>query len=197
MLRRLGYRRVLPIANLLLYLTLVGYGDWTLLQNVALSRDVAATQSSEDTSWDPVYIDRPMPLAHVLASSISYPAVLFAIPFGLLEKGWRGDLIVDAVAAIYLIPLWYTVGRWIDRRTIEDVKSRKVLAFFRWTILVLACLTGLGMTGVYVIALKRYPEAWPDIILSLPIFFWPAFLAYVALWELRAAKKRPVAVEAV
>jgi hypothetical protein len=195
MLRTLGKRRILPVANLFLYVALVGYGDLALLQNVRLTGDLAA-QNSEEMRWDPVYIDRPMPLGHVLASAINYPAVLFAVPFGLLAKGWRAELIVDAAAAVYVLPLWYAVGSWIDQRKSARVKSGRVLAILRWLILTTAALTALGMVGLFGLALHRYPEAWPNTILSLPSFFWPVFLAHVAWWELRAAKKQPIAIGA-
>jgi hypothetical protein len=198
MFRRMGYRRILPLANLLLYLALVGYGDWGLVQRVRLYREMDATRvSMGEAPWNPVYIDAPTPLPKALAVSVNFPAVLFAAPFELLAEGWRSELIVDAVAAVYVLLLWYSVGRWMDVRTKAAVKAGRVLTIFRQTMLVLACLAALGMAGLFVVSITRYPEAWPHLVLALPIVFWPAFLAYVARWELRSAKGRALEVGAV
>jgi hypothetical protein len=195
MLRRIGYRRVLPIANLLLYLALVGYGDWGLLQNVRLFRDIDATRISHgETAWDPIYIDRPTPLPKVLASSINFPAVLFALPFGAFRHGWRAELLEDVIAAFYLLLLWYAVGRWIDFHASTRVRDGHVLAILRRTSVGLASLAGIGILLWLLVGLTRFPSEWPNIALSLPALFWPTFLAYVARWELRAAKKNRIEV---
>ena len=194
MLRRLGYRHVLPIINLLLYLALVGAADWELLQQVQLYKDVDASRTAQgETGWDPVYIDAPIPMTKILAETINFPAVLFATPFGALQKGWRAELLVDSIAAVYLLPLWYAVGRWKDRQSIF-VRSSLVLTLIRKFILLVAGLATAGIAGLFVIGLVRYPNAWPNFLLALPIFFWPLFLGYVARWELRAEKTNQVEV---
>jgi hypothetical protein len=194
MLRRLGYRKFLPIANFLLYVALVGSYDWALVQQVRLFDQVAGANASLDGgSWTPEFIDRPRPILKVLVDAINFPAVIFATPFGALNRGWRAELIVDFVAALYLLPLWYAVGRWFDRRAI--VKGGRALTIARQVIFMLAVLSALGILGLFVLGLTRYPDAWADLLFSTPIFFWPVFLAYVARWELRAAKTNAVKVE--
>ena len=194
MLRRLGYRRVLPLTNLVLYLALVGAADWGLLEQVQLYKDVDASRTAQgETGWDPVYIVAPIPMTKILAEAINFPAVLFATPFGALQKGWRAELLVDSIAAIYLLPLWYAVGRWQDRQSILVRRSR-VLTLIRKFILVFAGLATAGIAGLFVIGVARYPNAWPNFLLALPIFFWPLFLGYVARWELRAEKRERVEV---
>ncbi len=194
MLRRLGYRRVLPLTNLVLYLALVGVADWGLLEQVQLYKDVDASRTAQgETGWDPVYVDAPIPMIKILAEAINFPAVLFATPFGALQKGWRAELLVDSIAAIYLLPLWYAVGRWQDRQSIV-VRSSRVLTLIRKFILVFAGLATAGIAGLFVIGVVRYPNAWPNFLLALPIFFWPLFLGYVARWELRAEKAERVEV---
>lgn len=194
MLRRFGCRRILPIVNLLLYLVLVGVADSDLVRQAELYKDVNESRIDQgETGWDPVYIDAPIPMTKVLAESINFPAVLFALPFGALQKGWRAELLVDSIAAIYLLPLWYAVGRWLDRRS-TAVNSGKVLTLIRKLILFVAGLTLVGIAGLFMIGLARYPDAWLHLVLALPVFFWPVFLAYVARWELRAAKANQVEV---
>jgi hypothetical protein len=189
MLRRIGYRRALPILNLLLYLSLVGAADWDLVQQARLYQDVGASRTTDDrTAWDPVYIDTPDPLPKILAESINFPAVLFALPFGALQRGWRAELLVDSITAFYLLLLWYAVGRWLDRRS-TVVSSGRALTLIRKLILWIAGLTIVAIAGLFAIGLVRYPKAWLNLLLALPVLFWPALLAYVARRELRAAKE--------
>ena len=194
MLRHLGYRRVLPLINLVVYLALVGAADRDVLQQVQLYKDVDASRTAQgETGWDPVYIDAPIPMTKVLAESINFPAVLFALPFGSIQKGWRGELLVDSIAAIYVLPLWYAVGRWIDRRS-NAVSSVKVLTLIRKSILYIAVFTTVAIAGLFVVGIVRYPNAWASFLFALPVLFWPALLAYVARWELRAEKTHRVEV---
>jgi len=194
MLRRLRYRRLLPIANFLLYVALVGSYDWALVQRAKLFDQIAAANASLDGApWTPEFIDRPRPILKVLVDAINFPAVLFATPFAALKRGWRAELIVDFVAALYLLPLWYAVGRWFDRRAI--VKGGRALTITRQVIFLLAGLSALGILGLFILGLARYPDAWADLLFSTPVFFWPVFLAYVARWELRAAKTNAVRLE--
>ncbi len=182
---RVRYSRFLPILNLLLYLALVVPGDVQLLRTVRLYRDIAATNTTEG-SWNPVYIDRPESLGEVAASAINFPAALLAIPFGLMAEGWRSTLIVHGVTACYLLLLWYVMGRWIDQRLIARVPVRAVplLDSFRRIILVMSGLVMLAFLGLFGLGLARYPQLWPRFLMSLPILFWPAFLVFVARWEL-------------
>ena len=188
MSRRLDYRLILPVAHLLLFVLLVGYGDRELLQTISLYRDVRAESSQPDVLWDPVYIDRAMPLSKVLAYSINLPAAIFAFPFAHLQKGWRAEFLLDAVTAAYLLPLWFAVGRWIDSRDRNKLRSGSGWVAVRRTTFALSCLAGLGILLVLVAGLVRRTGEWPVFLLSLPALFWPAFLAYVARWELRVAR---------
>ena len=194
MLRRVGYRRALPILNLLLYLALVGAADWNLLQQARLYQEVGASRSTDsETAWDPVYIDTPIPMPKILAESINFPAVLFALPFGALQRGWRAELLVDSVTALYLLPLWYAVGRWLDRRS-TVVSSGRALTLIRKLILWVAVLAIVAIIGLFTLGLARYPNSWLNLLLALPVLFWPTLLAYIARQELRAAKESRVEV---
>ena len=194
MLRRVGYRRVLPVLNLLLYLALVGAADWNLLRQARLYQDVGASRSTDaETVWDPVYIDTPIPMPKTLAESINFPAVLFALPFGALQRGWRAELLVDSITALYLLPLWYALGRWLDRRS-TIVSSGRALTLIRKLILWVAVLAIVAIIGLFTLGLARYPNSWLNLLLALPVLFWPALLAYIARRELRAAKEIPVEV---
>ena len=194
MLRRVGYRRALPVINLLLYLGFVGVADWNLLQQARLYQYVGASRTTaNETAWDPVYIDTPVPMPKILAESINFPAVLFALPFGALQRGWRAELLVDSITALYLLPLWYAVGRWLDSRS-RVASSGRALTLIRKLILWAAGLTIVAMAGLFVIGLVRYPNAWLNMLLALPVLFWPALLAYIARRELRAGKQNRVEV---
>lgn len=188
MSRRLGYRRILPLANLLLFLALVGFGDWDLIQTIRLYHQVSAEASQADAVWDPIYIDRAIPLSKALAYSIDFPAAVFAFPFSHIQKGWRAELLMDAVTAVYLLPLWFAVGRWFDFRDVNKIRRGTTWIALRKTTFVLACFAGVGILLVLVTGLARRTGEWPTFLLSLPALFWPAFLAYVARWELKAAK---------
>jgi hypothetical protein len=181
---RHGYRRILPAANIVLFAILltigyVGRPDTSVMQQ---GLDLARTAKSEGTEI--MYVERPTPLTHLVAWSWNFPAMLFATPFGLLAKGPNADFVVNGIAAVYLVVMWYIVGLWLDHRRDRTrfTSNTPWLQRMRWTAFGISVLA-LFVVGVIVVmrtVLHQYAEA----ACTLPILFWPLFLAYAARWEI-------------
>lgn len=184
MLARYGYRRILPAANVLLFALLlaIGYVGRQDTSTMQQGLDLARTAKSEGAEI--TYVERATPLTHLIAWSWNFPAMLFATPFGLLVKGRHGDLIVNAIAAVYLMIMWYIVGLWLDRRKDPDRVARRAPVFqaVRWIGFGIAVLTFfvVGTIVVMRVLLHQFAEG----ACTLPILFWPVFLAYAARWEI-------------
>ncbi len=192
MLQRIGYRRLLPAVNFVLFVVLIAFGYTDILRTINTFHDVQETigkSAGLEGSWDPVFIDRPEPLTHVFADSLNFPAVLLALPFGHLSQGWRASVIVHSVAAVYVLLLWYALGLWLDKRhRPEKAPLRRSLSLVRWAILVLASCAIIAMGAIFSAMLLRPDFDLAQQICSLPAFFWPMFLVYASWWEVRNSR---------
>jgi hypothetical protein len=110
--------------------------------------------------------------------------MLFATPFGFLAKGWHADLLVNGVAALYLVMLWFAVGLWLDRRDAPGraIRRTPMLHTIRWIALVVSAAAFLLVTAVIVARLMLHQFA--ESVCTIPMLFWPFFLAYAAHWEI-------------
>lgn len=184
MLAQYGYRRILPAANVVLFALLltIGYIGREDTSTMQQGLDLARTAKSEGAEI--TYVERATPLTHLIAWSWNFPAMLFATPFGLLVKDRHGDLIVNAIAAVYLMVMWFIVGLWLDRRKNPDRVARRAPVFqaVRWAGFGIAVLTFFVVGAIVVmrLLLRQFTEA----ACTLPILFWPVFLAYAARWEI-------------
>jgi hypothetical protein len=118
MLRRLGFRRLLPATQTILYLALVGPFSYETLKLTSQlsSPDAQIRRARETGGFRPMQFDRPAPRRVILALAINLPVVLTAgIAFvPIVPEGARGN----AAWLLYLTPfvalLWYGVGLWVD-----------------------------------------------------------------------------------
>ena len=189
MIARLGYRRLLPIANLLLFALLLSIGYMGDSYRNEMQQGMRLAEAAKAEGWQPTYIERPTPFTHLIAWSLNFPAMLFATPFGLLAKGWKSDAVVNGIAAIYLIVLWFVVGLWLDRRKDPSrvIRRSAPLQSIRWTALVVSSIGFLMIVALVIsrIVLHQFTET----ICTIPMLFWPFFLAYASRWEIKHAQK--------
>lgn len=188
MIARLGYRRILPLANILLFAILILVGNAATNHSNSTEQGTEIAHSAKAEGWQPTYIERPTPLTHLFAWSLNFPAMLFATPFGFLAKGWRADLLVNVIAALYLLILWFVVGLWLDRRDDPGrlIRRTTTLHAIRWTALVISSAAFLLIVALMVARMMLHQIA--ESICTIPMLFWPFFLAYAAQWEIRHSR---------
>ncbi len=121
MLRRIGFRYLLPPLQLFLYCALCfcGYRDWQgqkpCTNWISSGRNFLA-QNEEDFPLPPPC---RRPNAWLVAGSLNAPAQLAGtIPAAILATALHreGDLWSFAISAPLVVLLWHWVGLWIDRR---------------------------------------------------------------------------------
>ncbi len=178
------YRQILPLANIVLFAALLAVGYMGTANRGTVSESLEIAHSAQSEGWQPTYLERPTPLTHLFAWALNFPAMLFATPFGLLARGATAQWLVNGIGAVYLLVQWYVVGLWLDRRHngSRPVRSSIALAVIRWTALLFAAGTFVLVVGLVVarVALHELPET----VCTLPMLFWPGFLAYAARWEI-------------
>lgn len=189
MIKRFGYRWLLPFGNLVLFVALIFAGYAIQSSNPEVEGNIAHPAEVEP-SLQPTLLERPRPLPHLLAEAIDFPAVLFAMPFQHLAEGRAGEIVKYSVAALYLVFLWYMVGIWLDQRSQRTVHSTPLLSGLRWSAL---AASGLWLVLMLMLIFRAIPKRLgpgviPEQICSLPALFWPLFLAYAAAWEIKHAK---------
>jgi hypothetical protein len=172
----------------MLFTALISIGYMGSSNQSKIPQDFEIAHSSQAEGWQPTYIQRPTPLTHLFAWSLNFPAMLFASPFGFLGKGHVSDVIVNGVGAVYLLVLWYVVGLWLDRRadTTRVLRTTPVLQAIRWSALLVSSAAFLLVVALLIVRMMF--REFPETICTLPMLFWPLFLAYAARWEIVRAR---------
>jgi hypothetical protein len=134
-LHRIIWRKILPSAQLALYLLLIWYGCpyWQTWQN-RLGHWMMPTSVGAH-EFDMAWIDGPLSSAEQLALGINAPMTLAAlvilIPFeSLFHDGASRALAMYTITALSIPILWYLIGRRLETRTIVRAhfsKARKIL----------------------------------------------------------------------
>lgn len=127
-MRHIAYRRLLPIALLLLSAGLLfvektrrkaqeAEREYQRAAHAASTTNVQGDSLSSQGGWDLV-TDVPTPIESQITAGINYPGVLLSLPILALLSvlfGWEHwSLYLGASVGIVLF--WYLVGRSIDRR---------------------------------------------------------------------------------
>jgi hypothetical protein len=99
MLRRIGFRRLLPIANLAVFLS------------VACFSNCYYDPTSTSDSSKPVRIPARVKVVMSLDLPAIAPVSFLAVVVPRISATW-----LSLVSGLFIPILWYYVGRWIDRR---------------------------------------------------------------------------------
>ncbi len=115
MMRRIAFRRLLPLIftamHLILVLGAAAHPSRASADEPASFRSVAY---QEGTDWKPME-PRPLSPAQRLAMVINLPALLLGIP--IAATMFTGSDMALLYAATPFVPLlWYGIGRWLDIR---------------------------------------------------------------------------------
>jgi hypothetical protein len=110
MIRKYGFRSVLPVLLALIQLSLS-------LRQHPTKADSASKSSRETVQWEPLTDLPPKPLSadHKAALILNLPALILAAPLTV----WlfpEHDLYLLYVSVPFVAFLWYAIGRWLDRR---------------------------------------------------------------------------------
>jgi len=140
------WRFLLPPAQFALHWALLWYGcPYRPIWQRHLGIQFA--QPEDITSFDTGWISGPMSAAEQLAMGLNFPATLAAqLSLGfypqVFQAGSSSDLAVHIATAIFLLPLWYWIGRRVDQ---GDMASNQLSAFKRG--LMYVALIVLAMIG--------------------------------------------------
>ena len=125
--RSVGWRHVLAIFQTLLYGTLMFWG-LNVRHSFGAGHTVPSSQllllQEGPLSFDPSYIDAPIPRSFEVAFALNLPAVvpgvLISFPINALlaiQAHHAIDIVSAGCVGVFVPPLWYGVGWWIDDRT--------------------------------------------------------------------------------
>ena len=117
---RIGYRRILPVIQGMVYLLLVWYGCMYRPTWQSEFRQWLNPEPPVAGGWDPVWIDGPPSVAEQVALGMNAPAVfaslLLLAPFdSLLHNGASKELAAHTLAMFMVPVMWYFIGRKLDR----------------------------------------------------------------------------------
>jgi hypothetical protein len=118
MIRRVGFRRLLPLTFTLVHLLLVLYAAThqpSRLSGIPRQSAYRVVEYQEDPGvpWHPIPEPRPLTAVEKVAILLNLPAVLAAIPIAAVF--FRGSDLGSLYASVPFVPLvWYCIGRWLD-----------------------------------------------------------------------------------
>jgi len=140
MIRRFGFRHMLPALVLLIHLTVLWWDS-----HGAKHRPV---ETSPPPMWD---VPKPIPVAIKVAAAVNLPALLMSVPF-LMAFAPSSDS-AAIFASIPFVPLvWYGIGLWLDRLTGLAAPPRRRHPTLRRIVVITAaillCLSIVSMTPI-------------------------------------------------
>lgn len=160
MIKAIGFRRLLPVANLLLYVGLMccGNGRWT---------------SSGQADSHAVTV----PILNRCVIALNVPAVFAA--FGLNAVVFHFQLKYAFLLSIpFVLLLWYPVGCWIDRQVGWSLRRKQIGAVLRDVFLASAVLISVLAVVLFVQIIHRVGPRDP-FWMGYGICAWFAFLLTV------------------
>jgi hypothetical protein len=138
MIRRFGFRHVLPVLLLLIHLTILWW-DWEQARHHPVD-------SGPPLVWD---VPKPIPVAMKVAASLNLPALLMSVPFKMAFPATSDNKAI--FASIPFVPLvWYGIGLWLDRLTGRVALPRRQHPRLRRIVVIttpiLLCISIVSMT---------------------------------------------------
>lgn len=115
MIRRIGFRRVLPLLFTLVHVSLLvdSYQRQPYRSSGSAPNKGRLVVYQEDTpTWEPIE-PKPLTTAQKVSLLLNLPSLFFAIPFvAILHHETNIGMLY---AALPFVPItWYWIGRWID-----------------------------------------------------------------------------------
>jgi len=162
------YRRVLPIAQLAVYLALIWFGcPYRQTWQVQIRRWIAPRTAAVDGGFDPVWMCGSPSLPEQAAFGINAPAAFAATlvlaPFGSLLRYGSSCEFAEHVMTAFCIPLlWFPIGRWLERRSVVPARPSM---FRRLSIMARLVIAGLGAILVAALLVVQ-----PGEFLVAPLF---------------------------
>jgi hypothetical protein len=155
MIRRIGFRRLLPILFTLMHVALLFYATAqrhrTLSSADGDSAYHPAAYQESSIAWEPME-PKPLVIAEKLGIVLNFPAFVLAIPITLLF--FHGKDMGLWYASLPFVPLvWYGVGRWFDRLlgyiSHSPPVRRTWYELFGTLSMILLCLSIATVTPIY------------------------------------------------
>jgi hypothetical protein len=194
MLRRYGFRRILPIVQLGLFIVLVSIGAWQMSRWPSHSnlRPVVFQENENLPEWHPE--PNRVPSVWLIAIAINVPATMLgALCAELFHIGSNFSALLCSMP--FVLILWHLVGRWLDRQLgLLPFRSPGIAtrAMCWFGILASAVLLAVGLMAV------RSHTGITIEVLSLAVGWiaWSSFLLAISLLTLRRRKPGPAAAPA-
>jgi hypothetical protein len=168
MLRRIGFRRLLPLLNLALYVASICIGN---------AGDSGKTHIS--ASRPPAAEAGTIPARVKIAVSLNVPAVLAASLLNVIVFHFQTSGVF--LLAVPFVPLlWYPVGKWFDRRLgwVHRYKSKRT--FIRDALVVASSVLAILSVVIFIQVIKRGHPGPPDPFwIAFGVCAWFAFLLVV------------------
>ncbi len=183
MLRRLGFRRILPIGHIILFIALVTIGAIQVGHSFGPRvRQVAYQQEGELPNGHP-QATFVMPLAWTLAIAINVPATMLgALIAEIFHLGSNMGGLLCSMPFVLL--LWYFVGRWLDHQL--NILPRRApgngIRIACWVgILLSAVLLAIGL-----MAFRTHVSLNADVVaLALGWLLWSLLLLIMCVLTLQ------------
>jgi hypothetical protein len=182
MLRSLGFRRILPIANIILFIALVTIGAIQVNHSFGPRFQQTAYQEGELPEGHP-QATFVMPLAWTIAIAINVPATMLgALCAEIFHSGSNMSGLLCSLP--FVLVLWNLVGRWLDRQL--NILPRRVPS----NATRIACWIGILLSAVLLavglMAFKTHTSLNADVIaLALGWLLWSLLLLAMCVLTLQ------------
>jgi len=183
MLRRLGFRRILPIAHIMLFIALVTIG--AVQVGHSFGPRVRQTAYQEEGTLPEGHPEATfvMPLAWTLAIAINVPATMLgALCAEIFHVGSNLGALLCSMPFVLL--LWYAVGHWLDHQ-LNILPCRAPGNPIR-----IACWSGILLSAVLLsiglMAFRSHASLNADVVaLALGWLLWSVLLLVMCVLTLQ------------
>lgn len=187
---RIAYRRILPITQFISYVLLIWYGCLYRPTWQSQLEHWLNPQSRVSDGWYPTWIDGAPSLAEQVALGVNAPAILAAtlllVPFdSLFHNGASKELAAHVLGAFSVLPLWYLIGRRLERRT-AMCRASLVVKVSTLILLAAASLVALLIAASLVIRSDEFLVARLLILVWAVASIWASSRS-IRLWRIEAA----------
>jgi hypothetical protein len=115
-IRRVGFRRVLPLLFTLVHVSLLVYSHqrqpYRSSGSVHNKYRLVVYQEEQTPKWEPIE-PKPLTTAQKVSLLLNLPSLFLAIPFAAILHH-ETDIGMLCVAVPFVPITWYGIGRWID-----------------------------------------------------------------------------------